>query len=171
VEFVQATDRSLREAAHLLKEKPEALTSRIAKVLADVKVLEREIEQLKGRLSAAAVAEAGADVQTIGGVNVLVKKVEADSPAALRELLDRFKDKIRSGVMVLGSVSDGKVMLIAGVTRDLTQRFHAGQLIKQVSAVVGGSGGGRPDMAQAGGTQPENLDAALAKAFELIRGL
>jgi alanyl-tRNA synthetase len=171
VEFVQATDRSLREAAHLLKEKPEALTSRIAKVLADVKVLEREIEQLKGRLSAAAVAEAGADVQTIGGVNVLVKKVEADSPAALRELLDRFRDKIRSGVMVLGSVSDGKVMLIAGVTRDLTQRFHAGQLIKQVSAVVGGSGGGRPDMAQAGGTQPENLDAALAKAFELIRGL
>ena len=170
VEAVQATARTVQEAAQLLKEKPEALTPRIARVLSEVKGLEREIEQLKGRLSAASVADAGGDVQTIGGVSVLVKKVEADSPAALRELLDRFKDKLRSGVMVLGSVSDGKVMLIAGVTKDLTKRFHAGNLIKQVSAVVGGSGGGRPDMAQAGGSQPENLDAALAKALEVIRG-
>jgi len=170
VEAVQATARAVREAAQLLKEKPEALTQRIARLLAEAKGLEREIEQLKGRLSAAAVADAGGDVQTIGGVSVLVKKVEADSPAALREMLDRFKDKLRSGVMVLGSVSDGKVMLIAGVTKDLTKRFHAGHLIKQVSAVVGGSGGGRPDMAQAGGSQPENLDAALARALEVIRG-
>jgi len=170
VEAVQATARTVQEAAQLLKEKPEALTQRIARVLSEAKGLEREIEQLKGRLSAASVADAGGDVQTIGGVSVLVKKVEADSPAALRELLDRFKDKLRSGVMVLGSVSDGKVMLIAGVTKDLTKRFHAGNLIKQVSAVVGGSGGGRPDMAQAGGSQPENLDAALAKALEVIRG-
>jgi alanyl-tRNA synthetase len=169
VEVVQATARTLQEAAQLLKEKPEALTQRIGRVLSEVKGLEREIEQLKGRLSAASVADAGADVQTIGGVSVLVKKVEADSPAALRELLDRFKDRIRSGVMVLASVSDGKVMLIAGVTKDLTKRFHAGNLIKQESAVVGGSGGGRPDMAQAGGSQPENLDAALAKALEVIR--
>jgi alanyl-tRNA synthetase len=169
VEAVQASARTVQEAAQLLKEKPEALTQRIARVLSEAKGLEREIEQLKGRLSAASVADAGGDVQTIGGVSVLVKKVEADSPAALRELLDRFKDKLRSGVMVLGSVSDGKVMLIAGVTKDLTKRFHAGNLIKQVSAVVGGSGGGRPDMAQAGGSQPENLDAALAKALEVIR--
>jgi alanyl-tRNA synthetase len=169
VEAVQATARTVQEAAQLLKEKPEALPQRIARVLSEAKGLEREIEQLKGRLSAASVADAGGDVQTIGGVSVLVKKVEADSPAALRELLDRFKDKLRSGVMVLGSVSDGKVMLIAGVTKDLTKRFHAGNLIKQVSAVVGGSGGGRPDMAQAGGSQPENLDAALAKALEVIR--
>jgi len=170
LETVQAAVRTVQEAAQLLKEKPEALTRRIARVLSETKGLEREIEQLKGRLSAASVADAGGDVQTIGGVSVLVKKVEADSPAALRELLDRFKDKLRSGVMVLGSVSDGKVMLIAGVTKDLTKRFHAGNLIKQVSAVVGGSGGGRPDMAQAGGSQPENLDAALAKALEVIRG-
>jgi alanyl-tRNA synthetase len=170
VEAAQATARTLQEAARLLKEKPESLNERIARLLAEAKGFEREIEQLKGRLSAASVADSGADVQTINGVSVLVKRVEADSPAALRGLLDRFKDKLRSGVMVLGSVSDGKVMLIAGVTPDLTKRFHAGNLIKQVSAVVGGSGGGRPDMAQAGGTQPENLDAALAKALEMIRG-
>jgi alanyl-tRNA synthetase len=169
LEAVQATTRNLHESAQLLKEKPEALGQRISKLLVDVKGLEREIEQLKGRLSAASAAGVGAEVQSIGGVSVLVKRVEADSPAALRELLDRFKDRIRSGVMVLGSVSNGKVLLIAGVTPDLTKRFHAGHLIKQVSAVVGGSGGGRPDMAQAGGTQPQNLDAALAQALEVIR--
>jgi len=169
VAFVQAMARTLLEAAHLLKEKPEALTQRIAKVVADAKALEREIEQLKGRLSAAAVADAGADVLDLNGVSVLVKKVEADSPAALRNLLDRFKDRLKSGVVVLGGASDSKVMLIAGVTKDLTARFHAGNIIKQVAALVGGSGGGRPDMAQAGGSQPENLDAALAKALEIIR--
>ncbi len=169
LEAVQATVRNLQTSAQLLKEKPEALGQRIERLLSEMKGLEREIEQLKGRLSAASAADAGADVQTIDGINVLVKRVEADSPAALRELLDRFKDRIRSGVVVLGSVSDGKVLLIAGVTPDLTKRFHAGQLIKKVSALVGGSGGGRPDMAQAGGTQPEKLDEALARASEMIR--
>jgi alanyl-tRNA synthetase len=169
VAFVQTMARTLREAAHLLKEKPEALTQRITKVVAEVKALEREIEQLKGRLSMAAVADAGSDVLDLDGVSVLVKNVEADSPAALRDLMDRFKDRIRSGVVVLGATHDSKVMLIAGVTKDLTARFHAGNIIKQVAALVGGSGGGRPDMAQAGGSQPENLDAALAKALEIIR--
>jgi len=169
VAFVQAMARNLIEAAHLLREKPEALTQRIAKVVADIKALEREVEQLKGRLSSAAVADAGSEVLDLGGVGVLVKKVEADSPAALRDLMDRFKDRIQSGVVVLGSTSHAKVMLIAGVTKNLTARFHAGNIIKQVAALVGGSGGGRPDMAQAGGSQPENLDAALAKALEIIR--
>ncbi len=169
VAFVQAMARNLLEAAHLLREKPEVLTQRIVKVVADMKALEREVEQLKGRLSSAAVADAGSDVLDLNGVGVLVKKVEADSPAALRDLMDRFKDRIQSGVVVLGSTSNAKVMLIAGVTKNLTARFHAGNIIKQVAALVGGSGGGRPDMAQAGGSQPENLDAALARALEIIR--
>ncbi|MCU0590591.1 MAG: alanine--tRNA ligase [Desulfobacterales bacterium] len=169
VAFVQAMARNLIEAAHLLREKPEALTQRIVKVVADMKALEREVEQLKGRLSSAAVADAGSDVLDLNGVGVLVKKVEADSPAALRDLMDRFKDRIASGVVVLGSTSNAKVMLIAGVTQNLTARFHAGNIIKQVAALVGGSGGGRADMAQAGGSQPENLDAALARALEIIR--
>jgi alanyl-tRNA synthetase len=168
LQAVQATGRTVSEAAQLLREKPEALTRRIGKLLADAKALEREIEQLKGKLSAASVADAGAEVRRVGEVGVLIKRVEADSPAALRDLLDRFKDQVRSGVVVLGAVSGGKVMLTAGVTKDLTGRYHAGNIIKQVSAVVGGSGGGRPDMAQAGGSQPEQLDAALQKAWELI---
>ncbi|MBI5582092.1 MAG: alanine--tRNA ligase [Deltaproteobacteria bacterium] len=169
VEFIQQAERTLQEAAHLLREKPEALTARVAKLLADAKGLEREIEQLKGRLSAVAVAGAADEVRNVAGVSVLVKKVEADSPALLRDLLDRYKDKVRSGVVVLGSVSDSKVMLIAGVTADLAERYHAGNIIKQVAAMVGGRGGGRPDMAQAGGSQPENLDQALAKALEIIQ--
>jgi alanyl-tRNA synthetase len=102
-------------------------------------------------------------------LSVLVKRVEADSPAALRDLMDRFKDRLKSGVVVLGGTGDGKAMLIAGVTKDLAGRFHAGNIIKQAAALVGGRGGGRPDMAQAGGPQPENLEAALAKALEIIR--
>ncbi len=168
---VQAIARNLQQTAHLLKEKPEALSERVHKLLAEQKALEREIERLKGRVTAASVTDAGAEVSDVGGVRVLVKKVEADSPAALRDLLDRFKDKIKSGVVVLGSVSDSKVMLIAGVTSDLTARYHAGNIIKQVAAMVGGSGGGRPDMAQAGGSQPENLDQALKRASEIIQGV
>jgi alanyl-tRNA synthetase len=86
----------------------------------------------------------------------------------LRDSADRFRDKIGSGVVVLGSVSGEKVLLISVVTKDLTNRCHAGNIIKQIAAIVGGSGGGRPDMAQAGGTQPEKLDEALAKVFEMI---
>ena len=99
---------------------------------------------------------------------MIVKKVAIDKPAALRDLADRFKDKIKSGIIVLGAVIDTKVLLIVIVTKDLTGRYHAGNIIKQVAAVVGGGGGGRPDMAQAGGTNPENLNKAFDKAFEVI---
>jgi alanyl-tRNA synthetase len=169
--FIQTSVRTLREAAHLLKEKPEAMTLRVQKLVTDMRALEREIVHLKGRLTAASVADAGVEAHHVGGVRVLVKRVEADSPAALRELLDRFKNHIQSGVVVLGSVNDSKVMLIAGVTKDLITRYHAGDIIKQVAILVGGSGGGRPDMAQAGGSQPENLSKALDRALEIIRGL
>jgi alanyl-tRNA synthetase len=167
--FVQASTRMLQAAAHLLKEKPEALVQRIQKVLSDQKALEREIEQLKSKLAGAAVADAGAEIHEADGIRVLVKRVEADSPAALRDLLDRYKDTLKSGIVVLGSINDSKVMLIAGVTKDLAERYHAGNIIKQVAGIVGGKGGGRADMAQAGGSQPENLDKALNKALEIIR--
>jgi len=99
---------------------------------------------------------------------VLAKKVPADSPAALRDLADKFRDKIKSGIVVLGSAADSKVFLIVIVTKDLTGKYHAGNIVKQVSSVVGGGGGGRPDMAQAGGSIPEKLDEALAGAYDII---
>ena len=120
------------------------------------------------KVASEAVDDIEADVKTVNKVKVLAKKVAVDQPAALRDLADRFKDKIQSGIVVLGSASGNKAMLIVIVSKDLTDRFHAGKIVKQVAAVVGGGGGGRPDMAQAGGSKPEKLDAALEKVYEIV---
>jgi alanyl-tRNA synthetase len=110
----------------------------------------------------------GDDIKTVKNTKVLVKKVSVENPAALRELTDRLKEKLKSGIVVLGSVNGPKVFLIAGVTQDLAGRYHAGKIIKKIASTVGGSGGGRPDMAQAGGSKPEKLDQALKKAYKVI---
>ena len=104
----------------------------------------------------------------INDVAVLVKRVAIDNAGAMRDLADRFKDRIKSGVVVLGSVAGKKALLIVVVTKDLEKRFHAGNIVKAIAAVVGGGGGGRPDMAQAGGSKPEHLDEALQKAYDVI---
>ena len=160
----------VQNAARLLKDKPEGLIQRIEGLLSNQKALEREVERLSGQLASASASDAEKAVRTINGVKVLASRVNADSPGALRELADRFKEKLQSGVVVLGAASGPKALLIAAVTKDLTGRFHAGNIVKAVAALVGGGGGGRPDMAQAGGTQPENLDAALEKVYELVQG-
>ncbi len=108
------------------------------------------------------------EAKEMAGVKVLVRQVEATDPKALREMNDRFKERIGSGVMVLGAHHDGKVFLLVGVTKDLTGKIHAGEVIKEVARVVGGSGGGRPDMAQAGGNLPEKLPEALKRAEEIL---
>jgi alanyl-tRNA synthetase len=126
------------------------------------------VEKLKSQIAAKSADRIEDDIQTINGVKVVAKKVAVDSPAALRDLADKFRDKIQSGVVVLGAENDGKALLIAMVTKDLAGRFHAGNIIKAVAAEVGGGGGGRPDMAQAGGSMPENLDAAMRKVKTLV---
>lgn len=169
LEHVQQTSGLLNDAARLLKERPEIVPQRVAKVLSHQKALEKEVASLKARIAAEALDDVAAGVKIINHVKVLAKKVAVDQPAALRDLADRFKDKLRSGIVVLGSAAGAKVFLIAVVTKDLTDRFHAGKIVNQIAAVVGGSGGGRPDMAQAGGTMPEKLDAALEKAYEVVQ--
>jgi len=168
LEYVQKTSRLLQDSAHLVKEKPDAVASKIKKMLKDLKALEKEIDHLKAKMATDSAEVDGEAIQTINKTKVLIQKVTVDNPAALRDLADRLKEKIKSGIVVLGSVNGPKAFLIVGVTKDLTDRFHAGNVIKQIAAIVGGSGGGRPDMAQAGGTQPENLDRALKKACEVI---
>ncbi|MDY6790786.1 MAG: alanine--tRNA ligase [Thermodesulfobacteriota bacterium] len=174
VEYVQENMKIVRDTARLVKEKPEVIPTRIEKLLADQKALVKEIEKLKAQMAAISAEDTKQEIKTINDIQVLVKKVAVDSPAALRELADRFKEKIKSGIVVLGSVAGSKVLLIVVVSKDLAGRYHAGNIVKQVAAVVGGGGGGRPDMAQAGGTKPEKLDAALDKAYgvvETISGL
>jgi alanyl-tRNA synthetase len=168
--YLQQQAHIVQNAARLLKDKPEGLIQRIEGLLSNQKALEREVERLSGQLASASASDAEKAVRTINGVKVLASRVNADNPGALRELADRFKEKLQSGVVVLGATSGPKALLIAAVTKDLTGRFHAGNIVKAVAALVGGGGGGRPDMAQAGGTQPENLDAALEKVYELVAG-
>jgi len=164
----QQISRFLQETAHLIKEQAPAVPRRVKKMLSDIKAYEKEIAQLKTRLASDESVSAPDAVKSVNGVKVMVKNVAVDTPAALRILADQWKDKIKSGIVVLGSRSGPKVMLIVVVTRDLTDKYHAGNIVKQLSAVVGGRGGGRSDMAQAGGNQPENLDLALKKAYEVI---
>ncbi len=165
---VQEIDKLLDETARLLKERPDIVPQRVEKMLTHQKSLEKEVERLKAKIASEVIDDVEEDVKTVNNVKVLAKKVAVDQPAALRDLADRFKDKIQSGIVVLGSAAGNKAMLVVIVSKDLTDRFHAGEIVKQVAAVVGGSGGGRPDMAQAGGSKPEKLDTALEKAIEII---
>ena len=168
LEYIQKTSKIVQETARLIKEKPEDIAKRVDKILTSYKSIEKEMEKLKANLAAAKAGGTEEDIRSINGVKILAKKVAVDKPAALRELADRLKEKIKSGIVVLGSVSGPKVLLIVVVTKDLTNRFNAGSIIKQVAAIVGGGGGGRPDMAQAGGTMPEKLDQALERTYEIV---
>ena len=168
LEHIQQMTHISMAGAHLLRTKPEAVVGRIEQLLSAQKAAEKEIEKLKAALADAKAAGGEDAVRQINGVAAVIQKVAVDKPAALRDLADRFKDRIKSGVVVLGSSTGGKALLIAVVTKDLLDRFHAGNIIKELAVVVGGGGGGRPDMAQAGGTQPENLDLAMEKAAEII---
>jgi len=168
VERVQQEARLLHEAAGRFKDRPEALPEKIEAMLSEHRALEKQIEKLKIQVVQVQAEEASSEIETVNGIALMIRKVSVDSPAALRDLADRYRDRLGSGVVVLGSAADGKVLLIAVVSKDLTGRVHAGNLVKAAAAEVGGGGGGRPDMAQAGGSQPENLDRALAKVREMI---
>jgi alanyl-tRNA synthetase len=167
--FVQQTERVLNETAHLLKDKTRVVPARVKKMQTDIKAFEKEVEQLQTRLATEATETSPDAVRAVNGIKVMAKKVAVDTPAALRNLADQLKDKIQSGIVVLGGTAGAKAMLIVVVTQDLTDRYHAGNIIKEIAAEVGGRGGGRSDMAQAGGSQPENLDKALAKTYEVVK--
>ncbi len=166
--YTLKTSRVLQDTAQLLKEKIESVPGRVQKMMSDIKAFEKEVDHLKTRLATEKADAARETVKSINGVKMMAQRVSVETPAALRNLADQFKDKIKSGVVVLGSTAGAKVMLIAVVSKDLTDRYHAGKIVTQVAAVVGGSGGGRPDMAQAGGNQPQLLDQALEKAYEVV---
>jgi alanyl-tRNA synthetase len=168
LDYTQQTTKIIQETAHLIKDTAPAIPGRVKKMLAEIKSYEKEVDQLKTKLASDSGDASPEALKSIDGVNVLVKSVAVDTPAALRNLADQFKDKIKSGIVVLGSKAGSKAMLIAVVSKDLTDRYHAGNIVKEIASVVGGRGGGRPDMAQAGGNQPENLEQALAKAYDVI---
>ncbi|MCK9528150.1 MAG: alanine--tRNA ligase [Syntrophales bacterium] len=162
------TEEILKRSAALLKTNPLELTARLEKLLAGQKELERECGVLKGKLAFRDTSGLAEDAEEIGGVPVLAATLEAPDVKTLREMGDRFRDRLGSGVLCLGSVIDGKAMLLCMVTRDLSGRFHAGDIIREIAPLVGGKGGGRPDMAQAGGSDPSGLGDALKRFKEIV---
>ncbi|MEW6562063.1 MAG: alanine--tRNA ligase [Pseudomonadota bacterium] len=169
LEWVQALDGRMQEAAAMLKAQPQELLARIGQVQDSVRTLEKELAALKSKLASAQGDELADQAQEFNGVKVLAAKLEGADGKTLRETLDKLKDKLKSAVVVLAASADGKVSLIAGVTGDQTGKVKAGELVNFVAQQVGGKGGGRPDMAQAGGTQPENLGSALASVPEWVK--
>jgi len=137
----------------------------------EIKKLRRELEQSRMKSAASAVSGAGARARDVGGIKVLTQRVDNLDRPQLRTLVDNLRNQLGSGVVVLGSASDGKVALIVGVTKDLTGRIPAGKVIGPVAQKVGGKGGGRPDLAEAGGTEPGALDAALNEAYGVVESL
>jgi len=160
--YMQEMEAALGGVAGTLKVLPKDAPARVVAVLDQVRKLERELAALKGKLASVQGVDLAAQAVDIAGIKVLAATLEGADVATLRETLDKLKDKLKSATIVLASVADGKVSLIAGVTSDLTGKLKAGELVNSVAQQIGGKGGGRPDMAQAGGTQPENLPAALA---------
>ena len=160
--WVQATNAKLLAAASALKTGPDELPSRIAQVQDQVKVLEKEVAALKSKLAAGQGDELLNQAVDVNGIKVLAATMEGADVGTLREAMDKLKDKLGTAAIVLASVADGKVSLIAGVTKDATGKVKAGELVNFVAQQVGGKGGGRPDMAQAGGTDPAGLPQALA---------
>jgi alanyl-tRNA synthetase len=162
LEWVQAQEAKLSEAASTLRTSPQEVTQKIAQIMDNVRTLEKELSRLKSKLASSQGDELADSAVEVKGVKVVAASLEGADAKGLREAVDKLKDKLKSAAVVLAVASNGKVSLIAGVTSDLTARLKAGELVNHVAQQVGGKGGGRPDMAQAGGTDPANLPQALA---------
>lgn len=160
--YLQSLEHTVNQAAGTLKASPAELTSRIGGVLDQVRTLEKELAALKGKLASAQGDELLSQAIDVKGLKVLAAMLEGADAKALRETMDKLKDKLKSAAIVLAAVDGGKVQLAAGVTADSTSKVKAGELVNFVAQQVGGKGGGKPDMAMAGGTDPQNLGTALA---------
>jgi len=169
LDWVEADEEKLLRLAHLVKGTREDLDDKVVQLLEHAKQLEKALDEAKTKLASSAGRDLVTQAVDVAGVKVLATRLDGVDAKGLRDTLDRLKDQLGSAVVVLASESDGKVSLIAGVTKDLTGRMQAGDLIRLVAAKVGGRGGGRADMAQAGGTDPAGLPAALGLVTGWVR--
>jgi alanyl-tRNA synthetase len=167
-EAIQQEEKELQTIAAAVKAKPGEVAERVRRLLKEQKELEKAFQVLQAKVSAGQTKELASSIQRVKGIQVLSTRVEVKDPKALREMADRLKDQIRSGVILLGAYGDGKAMLLCAVTKDLEERYPAHKLVKEVAKYVGGTGGGRADMAQAGGPNVQGLNQALEKIYEII---
>ena len=167
--YIEQEERQLNEIAQLTKGKRDEVSERVRQLIDRNRQLEKELDQLKGKLASSAGSDLASQAQEINGIKVLAAKLEGADVKTLRDTLDQLKNKLGNAAVVLAAVQDGKVSLVAGVTKEQTKLIKAGELVNAVALQVGGKGGGRPDMAQAGGTNPDALDAALASVPDWVR--
>jgi len=170
VRHVQQMEQRLQQVAQALKVGPDLVEDRLQQTLTRTRELEKEVEALKSRLASSGSEELLDQAREISGIKVLASRLDHADAKALRESVDHLKDSLGSAVVVLAGVESGKVRVAAGVSKDLVARIKAGDLVNFVAEQVGGKGGGRPDFAQAGGSQPENLDTALASVSAWVQG-
>ena len=169
--YVQEQERRVQGMSALLKVQPDDVAERVATIMDNARTLEKELQRLRSKLAAGQGDDLATQAVEVSGCKVLATTLEGADVPTLRETVDKLKDKLGSAVIVVASVSDGKVSLIAGVTRDLTDRVKAGDVVNMVARQVGGKGGGRPDMAQAGGTEADKLPQALASVTAWVQDM
>ncbi|MFN3545248.1 MAG: alanine--tRNA ligase [Thiobacillus sp.] len=168
--YVDETEKHLGAIAQLVKATPAEAAERVAQLMEHSRALEKELERLKSKLASSQGDELVQQAVDVKGVRVLAAQLDGVDAKALRETADKLRDKLKSCALVLGTVADGKVSLIAAVTPDVTGRIKAGELVNHVASQVGGKGGGKPDMAMAGGSDPAKLPAALASVAKWVEG-
>jgi len=165
---VKKEEKSLQEIAQLLKASDPDIVGRVERLAAQLRETEKELDRLKHKLQSTQAGDVISEAKECGGVKVLVKRADNMDPRDLRDFGDKLRDKLGSGIIALGSVKDEKVSLIVMVSKDLIPRFHAGALIKEMATILGGTGGGKPDLAQSGGKDPAKLDAALEALYTIL---
>ncbi len=171
MEYYNRLESKLSEVSKYMKAKPDQLMEKLKSLMAENKALKSEIESLKSKQAQDAMGDVMDQVVEVKGVKLLAAKVEGVDMNGLRDLGDQLKDKLKEGVVVLASSVGGRVSLVAMATKESVDKgAHAGNLIKEIASLVGGGGGGRPNMAQAGGKNPDGMDAAVAKVKEVLEG-
>ncbi len=170
LDWVAEVERRLERVARMLKSDPAAVDRKVSQLLGRTRELEKQLEQLNAKLAATQGGELADGAVEVQGLKVLAAKLEGADVKGLRDTVDQLKNKLGSAAIVLAAVADGKVRLVAGVTPDSTSRIKAGPLVNFVAQQVGGKGGGRPDMAQAGGSDPSKLETALQSVPDWVRG-
>jgi alanyl-tRNA synthetase len=166
--WVESNDQLLGRIAGLVKGSREDVADKIGQLIERSRSLERELDAMRAKLASGGGRDLAAQAVDVGGIKVLAARLDGADAKALRNAADELKDRLGSAVIVLGAVEDDKVRLVAAVSKDLTDRLKAGSLIGPIAEHVGGRGGGRPDFAQAGGTEPGRLDAALALVTAVV---
>ncbi|MDX2166653.1 MAG: alanine--tRNA ligase [Deltaproteobacteria bacterium] len=168
LDWVRHSEHSLKRLGELLRGGEDDVAERVERLLAQQKQLERQLQQLQRQVAGNQSGDLLAQAQTVNGRKVIASRVDDADPKRLLEIADQLRERLGSGVVVLASQQDGQVRLLAAVTKDLAGQVHAGKLVGQIAPLVGGKGGGRPELAQAGGSDPSQIDAALARAVEIV---